>query len=697
MSSISDSAAVPDGGAEWIETDGLGGFASGTVSGIRTRRYHALLLAATTPPAGRCVLVNGLDAWVERPAGRVALTSQPYAPDTVHPDGAGRIESFDPDPWPRWVFLLDDGTRLEQEIFAVAGAPVVAVTWRLREPRRGGSLTVRPFLSGRDFHALHRENPSFRFDAEVREGRVAWRPYPGIPGVVALTNGRYDHEPLWYRNFLYQEERARGLDHLEDLAAPGTFRFDLSRGAAVLILSAEGEKGTPLPAGLSQSPGIPVASILNRLRGAERRRREAFPSRLQRSADAYVVRRGAGKTIIAGYPWFGDWGRDTFIALRGLCLATGRLDEARDILLEWSGSVSEGMLPNRFPDSGESPEYNSVDAALWYVVAVHDLLAALAAHKRRLAAGDHARLREAVESILSGYARGTRYGIRLDGDGLLAAGEPGVQLTWMDAKVGDWVVTPRVGKPVEIQALWINALSIAGAFTDRFKEHLERGRAAFAARFWNEAGGCLFDVVDPWHQAGTADPIFRPNQIFAVGGLPLALLDGDRARRVVDAVEARLLTPIGLRSLAPGEPGYAPRYQGGVRERDGAYHQGTVWPWLIGPFVEAWVRSRGGTAAARREARSRFLQPLLHHLDEAGLGHLSEIADAEPPHAPRGCPFQAWSLGEALRLDRVVLAETSRAGRAADRAVKSAPPVTAKPGAAPKKKKPARRPGEVSA
>jgi predicted glycogen debranching enzyme len=227
----------------------------------------------------------------------------------------------------------------------------------------------------------------------------------------------------------------------------------------------------------------------------------------------------------------------------------------------------------------------------------------------------------------------------------------------MDAKVGDWVVTPRIGKPVEVQALWLNALRIAGTFTETWAAQLARGSAAFHARFWNERGGYLCDVVDTDHRPGTADATFRPNQIFAVGGLPFPVLDGDRARQVVEAVEARLLTPVGLRSLAPGEPGYTPRYEGGVRERDGAYHQGTVWPWLLGPFVEAWVRVHGNTADAKRAARSRYLVPFLSHLNEAGLGHISEIADAEPPHTPRGCPFQAWSVGEALRLDRVVLAE----------------------------------------
>jgi predicted glycogen debranching enzyme len=377
---------------------------------------------------------------------------------------------------------------------------------------------------------------------------------------------------------------------------------------------------------------------------------------LERAAGAYIVRRGSGKTIIAGYPWFGDWGRDTLISLRGLCLATGRLADARDILREWAGQVSEGMLPNRFVDQGDAPEYNTVDAALWYVIAVHEYLAAAAgpggkAPPKR----DRERLRAACLAIVTGYARGTRYGIRLDEDGLLAAGEPGVQLTWMDAKVGDWVVTPRIGKPVEVQALWLNALRIAGAWDPTWSVAYERGRNAFADRFWNAEVGWLNDVVDTDHRPGTADASLRPNQVFAVGGLPFAVLDGERARRLVAVVESTLWTPLGPRSLAPDDPRYVRHYEGGVRERDGAYHQGTVWPWLSGPFVEAWVRVYGDTPEVRRRARRVFLDPLLAHLESAGLGHISEIADAEPPHAPRGCPFQAWSVAEALRLDRVVL------------------------------------------
>ncbi len=442
----------------------------------------------------------------------------------------------------------------------------------------------------------------------------------------------------------------RGLDASEDLASPGVFAFDLSAGGgAAIVLATEESLASVAPSTTS------VEAAVGRIREQERARRESLSTPLERAADAYFVRRGTGKTIVAGYPWFTDWGRDTFIALRGLCLATGRLDDARAILLEWSGAVSDGMLPNRFPDRGETPEFNSVDASLWYVIAAHELLRAAEAAGRPLSAGDRRRLEAAITAILEGHLRGTRFGIHADADGLLAAGVPGVQLTWMDAKVGDWVVTPRIGKPVEIQALWLNALAIGAHLGEGWGAALERGKAAFAERFWNESPGALYDVVDVDHRPGVVDASFRPNQILAVGGLPLALIEGERARRIVDAVESRLVTPLGLRSLDPADRAYAPRYRGGPVERDGAYHQGTVWPWLAGPFVEAWVKVRGGTPAAKAEARGRFLAPLLAHLDEAGLGHVSEIADGDPPHTPRGCPFQAWSMGELLRIDRMIL------------------------------------------
>lgn len=649
---------LPSLSAEWIETDGLGGFASGTVSGIRTRRYHALLLTAQTPPTGRLVLVNGFEAQVETATGTFALSSQRYAPDVTHPDGASRLVEFSCEPWPRWVFALPDGNRVIQEILVPHEHAAALVTWRSEQEGVEMKLRVRPLLSGRDYHSLHHENAGFRFEAHVLGECVEWCPYPGIPRIASWSNAAYRHDPQWYRNFQYDEERARGLDFAEDLASPGELTWDLEAGEAVWLLASE-ESG----------PGLavehePVRVLAVRVRSFEAVRRGQFPTPLHRAADAYLVRRGDERTIMAGYPWFTDWGRDTFIALRGLCLAAGRLEEARRILLTWAGAVSLGMVPNRFPDRGEEPEFNAVDASLWFVVAVHDFLEASTRQDNTVNEAEKARLASAVEAILEGFTLGTRHHIQATEDGLLAAGEPGVQLTWMDAKVGDWVVTPRIGKPVEVQALWVNALWIGSLLNRRWQSQFERACAAFGERFWNAERNCLFDVVDCDHVAERNDSALRPNQIFAVGGLPYPLLSGEQAWLVVTVVEAHLLTPLGLRSLAPGEPGYTPHYEGGVRQRDGAYHQGTVWPWLIGAFVEAWLRVQGNTSGNRRLARERFLKPLLAHLNGAGLGHISEIADAEMTHTPRGCPWQAWSLGEVLRLDQEVLAEPTEPAKA---------------------------------
>jgi predicted glycogen debranching enzyme len=628
---------------EWLEADGLGGFASGTATGVRTRRYHALLLTATTPPTGRVVLVNGCDAFLTTPGGRWGLSTQRYTPDVLHPDGFQRIARFAADPWPTWEFETPDGYRVRQEIVVAHGTGTTLVVWTLVDGAGTATLEVRPFLSGRDYHATHHENGAFDFTPESHGSTLVWRPYRSSPPIAVGSNGAYRHSPEWYRTFLYTAERERGLDDTEDLASPGLFTWTLDAGdEAVLLLSAsEPERPTPDDHAVQQSRHI---------RSAETARRAAFPKLTDRTADAYLVRRGGGRSVVAGYPWFTDWGRDTFIAIRGLCIATGRLGEARDILIEWAGAVSQGMLPNRFPDAGELPEFNSVDASLWFVVAVHDLLETAGSDTSVIRREERTVLQDAVIRIVEGYAAGTRYGIRADTDGLLAAGEPGVQLTWMDARVGNRVITPRTGKPVEVQALWINALHIASTIDDRWTPMLRTARCTFEDRFWNPERSCLFDVVDVDHASGTADATIRPNQILAVGGLPFAALEGRRARLVVDVVERHLLTPMGLRSLAPSEPGYASRYEGGPGERDAVYHQGTVWPWLLGPFVEAWVRARRNTPTARRRARRRFLDPLTDVIATRGFGHLCEIADADSPFTPRGCPFQAWSLGEVLRV-----------------------------------------------
>jgi predicted glycogen debranching enzyme len=650
-----------DTSLEWLEADGLGGFASGTIGGLRTRRYHGLLCVAQRPPTRRVMLVNALEVWVDLGQGPRALSSHRYLPGVTYPDGIGRLRAFEHEPLPRWTYELEPDALLEHELFVPRDSCSVVLCWRLSGgPRPGARLTVRPLLSVRDLHALVREDAGFRMQAASDGRALRWQPRPGFPGIVALASGRYQHEPLWYRDFLHEEERARGYDHVEDLASPGYFQFDLGDGDAGLILGAE---AAGLPS-LRLPSDVPVGATVHELREREVAQRRALGS-LGRAAEAYLVRRGPGHSLVAGYPWFTDWGRDTFIAMRGLLLARGRLAQAGSILLSWADHVSRGMLPNRFPDDADQPEFNSVDASLWFCQVVQEFLELA----RDLPRAERAVLENAVLAILEGHAAGTRYGIRADADGLLACGEPGWQLTWMDAKVAGEVITPRIGKPVEIQALWLRALAFGARFEQRFRTLHGEARAAFEGRFWNEERGALFDVVDVDHVRGTADASLRPNQLLALGGLGESLLAPQRSARALELIERELLTPLGLRTLPRSDPRYAPRYAGGPLERDRAYHQGTVWPWLLGPFVEAWVRARGSSAEAKRAARERFLPPLHAHLREAGLGHVSEIADAEPPHTPRGCPFQAWSLGELLRLELGVLAaDAPREARPALRA-----------------------------
>lgn len=667
---------------EWLEADGFGGFASGTVGTLRTRRYHALLLTATRPPGGRVVLVNGVEAWLETDGKRYPLSMQRYGPDVIYPDLTASLLEFKTEPWPTWRFQLDTQIALTAEVFVSKATRETVLRWQLAGiqavPKTVAfTLKVRPLLSGRDYHALHHENPAFNFNAQTSgdETCVSWQPYGDLPAINAATNGLYTQAPDWYRNFCYVRERERGLDFSEDLATPGVFSFNLADGEAVMILSASIASSASVEAPAAEAAG--TAALATESAGTERAaahankstsrrsqaaaraaelahieqaRRSALGSRLQRSADAYLVARNEGRTILAGFPWFTDWGRDTFIAMRGLLIAAGRFDEAEAILLEWSGTLSEGMLPNRFPDYGDTPEYNSVDASLWFVIAVHDYLATIHAN-----ASTQTRLQQAVEAILMGYTNGTRFNIKAStDDGLLSAGVPGVQLTWMDAKVGDWPITPRIGKPVEVQALWINALRIAATWNPQWQQPAERALQAFHERFTDPSTQALFDNVDVDFVKRKVDRSIRPNQIFAIGGLPFPLLEGAAARAVVDQVEAHLLTPLGLRTLAPSDPAYRGHYGGPPLERDGAYHQGTAWPWLLGPFVEAWLRVHGAEADAYAQAKARFLDPLYAHLDHAGLDHLSEIADGDAPHTPAGTPFQAWSLGELLRIENLL-------------------------------------------
>jgi predicted glycogen debranching enzyme len=644
---------------EWLETNGLGGFASSTIIGLNTRRYHGLLTAATKPPIGRFVLLSKLEETLVLEGRRYDLAANRY-PGVVHPQGYQYLKGFRLDPFPVFTYAVE-GIEIEKTLFLPHGENTVVVQYELRGAAPDAILEVWPLIAFRDYHSTSHENGSLNREVRREEGLATIAPYQGLPELrFAHDAGALDPSGDWYRNFEYDIERERGLDFQEDLYSPFVLHFDLGRKAsATIIASTERHQAVD-------------AAVLRRAE-IERRRailaaapyEDEFLEALVAAADQFIVARGDQKTVIAGYHWFSDWGRDTMIALPGLTLLTGRTEVARSILLEFAKHVDQGMLPNRFPDAGEAPEYNTVDATLWFFEAVRSLLGYT---------GDydfvHDNLYPALQDIIEWHVRGTRYGIRLDSDGLLAAGEPGVQLTWMDAKVGDWVVTPRHGKPVEIQALWYNALRImeglASHFGDapaarRYAELAARASASFHAQFWNESAGCLYDVVS----GAERDGAIRPNQVFAVS-LPHTMLDSERSRRVLEVVERELLTPCGLRSLAPGDPQYRARYEGGPWSRDGAYHQGTVWPWLLGPFLTACRRVHGRTEETQSRALA-CLAGMREHLREAGLGQISEIFDGSAPHRPAGCMAQAWSVAEILRacVEDVYAVEPPPAGREA--------------------------------
>jgi predicted glycogen debranching enzyme len=640
---------------EWLETNGLGGFSSSTITGLNTRRYHGLLVAATKPPVGRAVLLSKLEETLLVDGRRYELSTNQY-PGVMHPRGDRLQTSFRLDPFPVFTYEVE-GILIEKSVLMVHGENTIVAQYELREkpgesanrrlPTINCSLEVRPLIAFRDYHSLIRENAFLNPQVQTVEGLAVIKPYAELPSLyMAHDAHKLEASALWYRNFEYVRELERGFDFTEDLFNPFVLTFDLggTRGAN-LIISTE-RREVKVSAALVQGEIERRRKITERVPG-----KDELVTALTAAGEQYIVARGAEKTIIAGYHWFSDWGRDTMIALPGLTLVTGRFDVARSILLELARHASRGMLPNRFPDAGEQPEYNTVDATLWFFEAVRALL-----HYTDDYEFVRADLYDVLMDIIEWHKRGTRYGIRVCADGLLRAGEAGVQLTWMDAKVGDWVVTPRLGKPVEIQALWYNALKfmaeLAAKFADHEKQRLyeemaERAGVSFNEMFWNEEEGALFDVVDDDDEAAVRDASIRPNQIFSVS-LHHSMLSRERAIRMLEVVERELLTPYGLRSLSPRDPKYRPRYEGDSLCRDGAYHQGTVWAWLMGPFIRAYMKAHDRSAQARERSRS-WLAGFHAHLSEAGLGHISEIFDGDPPHTPQGCIAQAWSVAETLR------------------------------------------------
>jgi predicted glycogen debranching enzyme len=527
---------------EWLETNGLGGWASSTISGAHTRRYHGLLVAATHPPVGRMVMLSKLDETIWVQGSGFSLSANQY-PGVVHPRGFEHLASFEKELFPVFEYEAG-GVRLRKTIAAVHDENTTLVLYEVLEAPTSFTLELQPFMTPRDYHSMAHANDVIRRDAHFSDGLFRVQAYDGVPELfIAVPGSRFEFRQDWYRNFEYAVEQFRGLDSHEDLFTHGVFTIELSQGSKLgVIISTEHPAGRSAFALFNQETVRRVA-LLEKLPF-----RNEFVETLALAADQFVVQRGEHlKTIIAGYHWFSDWGRDTMIALPGICLVTERYDEAKKILRAFAQSVSQGMLPNRFPDAGEQPEYNTVDATLWFFVAIYKYLDYI--HDDGFVRDE---LMPILRDIIAWHDRGTRYNIHVDSDGLLYAGETGVQLTWMDAKVGDWVVTPRQGKAVEINALWYNALMMYSRLSERYMkmgEAMEFAHRAnhvkehFLATFWNPQAGYLYDYVDGEYK----DAALRPNQIFALS-LPFPLIEGEKAERVLAIVEEKLYTSVGMRS-----------------------------------------------------------------------------------------------------------------------------------------------------
>ncbi|MCL4486928.1 MAG: amylo-alpha-1,6-glucosidase [Chloroflexi bacterium] len=632
---------------EWLVTNGIGGYASSSIAGANTRRYHGLLVAALDPPAARTVLLSKIDEEVLVDGSTYRLGTNEYESGTIYPDGYLFLDRVESDGMIPTLFYRAGGFSLSKTVWMEQGQNTTYVRYALDPSSKPIAITLLPLCTYRDFHSHVRGTLEWHFGVDRDGDDVLITAHPGAPALRLASSpaASFARLDLWYWRFRHRQDMERGLDSVEDLNLPGLMRAQLNPGESFTLTA------TTEPAERVERD---VTAAFERARSRASKvvvgARDDFEAQLYSAADQFIVQRRVGAaalhTVIAGYHWFGDWGRDTMISLPGLALLTGRYEDAKDILQAFAQYVDKGMLPNRFPDAGlgAAPlEYNTVDATLWYFHAVDAYLQAT---------GDQALLESlfaTLDSIVDWHEKGTRYNIHVDpADGLLFSGAPGVQLTWMDAKAGNWVVTPRTGKPVEINALWYHALCLMegwaarlGKSTDRYRDAAARVRTAFDS-FWYAEGGYLYDVVDS-PTPGANDASLRPNQLFALS-LGRDLVTVDRAKSILDVVTRYLLTPFGLRSLSPHDPDYHSQYRGDQFHRDGAYHQGIVWTWLLGTYVDAYLQVYGDRAHARS-----LLEPLRAQFGDGGIGTLNEIFEGEPPYLPVGCIAQAWSVAEALR------------------------------------------------
>ncbi len=676
---------------EWLVTNGAGGYAMGTIPGATTRVYHGYLIAAPRVPQERIALVTQLNETVSLTSGaELALGVCENTDGGFDPQGYVLLSDFSLDGLiPRFTYQLTPGQALEKRIWMEHGADITYVRYHYMTADQQNAaaiqLRIEPYCVCRDHHTSQHGSADWRFEVDPLSPQIGATPNAcvvrarpdALPCRITGGAAKFEQSGQWRWHIEHRAERERGLDAEEDVYIPGTFTFTLEPGATASLILSASDHPLAIPDDSSHSDLDPEVIAETALMREQARQRElltragepanSFIQRLTLAADQFIVGRRpaplhvtgaateADVTIIAGYPWFTDWGRDTMIALPGLTLATSRHAEARGLLRGFAAFMSQGMIPNRFPDNADAlPEYNTVDATLWLFHALNRYLEATS---------DWPLLAEVfttLDSAITWHVRGTRYGIQVDAaDGLLHAGAEGVQLTWMDAKVDDWVVTPRRGKPVEISALWYQALTLMSGWAKRLEREPDdiavydalaaQTRASFAARFWNPASGYLYDVVDVDSQSDKMDGSLRPNQVLALAVAP-DLVSAEQGRSALLAIERALLTPLGLRTLSPDDPTYQGHYGGDRHARDAAYHQGTVWPWLLGPYADA--RAHFFPEEDARATRAALLAPIEAHLREAGVGTISEIASGSAPFTPAGCPAQAWSVAEALRLAR---------------------------------------------
>lgn len=628
---------------QWLVANGLGGFASSTIAGVNTSKYHGLLFAALRPPGERTLLLAKLEEEIIINKRSYQLGANFTATGT-YPHGNKYLQSFELRPFPTYTFSVED-LLLEKTVFMIYGSNISVIRYTAYCPENQNiDLKITPYVNCRNFHHTVRKN-DWAFRQEIEDNSVTIEAYPGAPRLKVYSDrAKYvKNQGHWFEGIFYRQEQQRGLDPWEDHYMPGYFEVTIGNGQSFsIIASTENER-------IIRNPLLEQVTAERRLVGLVEKAgyQEEFINRLIFAADSFIVERHStgAKTVIAGYPWFSDWGRDTMIALPGLTLVTGRFDEAKEILKTFAKYCRNGLIPNMFPDDGTEPLYNTVDAPLWFFHAVSKYLSYTK---------DDKFVREDLFPVLSQiieyYSKGTDFNIKADQDGLIMAGEHGCQLTWMDAKVGDWVVTPRHGKPVEINALWYNALEIMTRLAEKYDSNgayyakmAAKVRTHFVEKYWNTEKRCLFDVIIDEKK----DDSVRPNQILAVS-LNYSPLDHSKQVDVVNKVWTELYFSYGLRSLSPQNNNYHGKYMGNMVERDSSYHQGTGWGWLIGPFVTAYCKVNDYSAESIKAAE-KFISPFKAHLWEHGIGSVSEIFDGDPPHYPRGCFSQAWSVAEVLR------------------------------------------------